>query len=599
MSSEDTAAIEAQGSPAEPRESPIGEKAMPKRKHVLQRQILMAFLFLLVGSARASAQTTSFTYQGELTEGGNPADGTYDFQFSLFDSVSDGTQIGAMVARNATSVSGGVFTVQLDFGTTAFPGANRFLEIAVRPNGGGSFTTLSPRQQISSAPYAIRTLSAATADGLSSACVGCVQSAQINSVAGSKVTGTIPAASVPSGSGNYVQNTTTQQAGANFNIAGNGVVGGNLTVAGTLNANVSGNFIQNRSTPQANANFNVSGNGTVGGTFAAGKLEVAAQEGLVITGFQPFLTLRDTNAGGARGIVSSASGDLGLYTESSIGGSPTVLIKNTSGNVGIGVSNPTSKVEIAAQDGLAITGFQPYLTLRDTNAGGARSLVSTGNGDLGFYTNSSIGVSPTVVIKNTSGNVGIGVSNPTSKVEIAAQDGLAITGFQPYLTLRDTNAGGARGIISTGNGDLGFYTNSSIGGAPTMLLKSGSGNLSIDGNATQARGSGGWAKAMVYVNGDGTILRCYNGQTGSSSGNCGFSVVIGGSQFPGFYKIDFNFRVDDRFLAVTVQNQNVVGNFDGASVSFAHDSENNEGIYVSTYQLEAGPSDRPFMIIVY
>ena len=91
---------------------------------------------------------------------------------------------------------------------------------------------------------------------------------------GSKVSGTIPAASLPTGSGNYIQNTTTQQANANFNIAGNGVVGGNLTVAGTLNANVSGNFIQNRTTPQAGANFNVGGNGTVGGVLSAGSVGI-------------------------------------------------------------------------------------------------------------------------------------------------------------------------------------------------------------------------------------------------------------------------------------------------------------------------------------
>src|SRR5439155_17599640 len=97
---------------------------------------------------------------------------------------------------------------------------------------------------------------------------------QIEAVAGSKVSGAIPAASVPPGNGNYVQNTTAPQASSNFNIAGNGVVGGNLTVAGTLNANVSGNFIQNRSTPQAGANFNVGGNGTVGGVLSAGSLGV-------------------------------------------------------------------------------------------------------------------------------------------------------------------------------------------------------------------------------------------------------------------------------------------------------------------------------------
>jgi hypothetical protein len=50
---------------------------------------------------------------------------------------------------------------------TPLPAANRFVEIGVRPAGGGTFTTLAPRQQVSSSPYAIRTLSAATADALS------------------------------------------------------------------------------------------------------------------------------------------------------------------------------------------------------------------------------------------------------------------------------------------------------------------------------------------------------------------------------------------------------------------------------------------------
>jgi hypothetical protein len=36
----------------------------------------------------AQAQTTSFTYQGRLTDGGTAANGNYDLQFTLFDSLS-------------------------------------------------------------------------------------------------------------------------------------------------------------------------------------------------------------------------------------------------------------------------------------------------------------------------------------------------------------------------------------------------------------------------------------------------------------------------------------------------------------------------------
>lgn len=188
-------------------------------------------IVLLVGCAfflrsAAFAQTTTFSYQGKLTDGANAANGNYDLQFALFDSLAGGNQIGSTLTRVNTIVSGGIFTVQLDFGVTAFPGANRFLEIGVRPAGVGSFTILSPRQQINSTPYAIRTLNAGTADGLSSACVSCIQNSQINSVAGSKVNGTIPVASVPAGSANYIQNTESQQPSSNFNISGSGRVAG-------------------------------------------------------------------------------------------------------------------------------------------------------------------------------------------------------------------------------------------------------------------------------------------------------------------------------------------------------------------------------------
>jgi hypothetical protein len=201
------------------------------------RLFLLTLIVYLACCAPALAQTTAFTYQGNLTDGGSTANGNYDLQFTLWDALTGGTQqpqpSTVTVTRSSVAVANGVFTVQLDFGVSTFPGADRFLEISVRPAGGPTFTTLAPRQQISSTPYAIRTLSATTADGLSSACVSCVQDSQINSVAGSKVSGAIPVAGVPGGSANYIQNTTTQQSGSNFNISGNGFMGGNMGIGTT------------------------------------------------------------------------------------------------------------------------------------------------------------------------------------------------------------------------------------------------------------------------------------------------------------------------------------------------------------------------------
>jgi hypothetical protein len=98
---------------------------------------------------------SAFTYQGRLTSGGAPVNGQCDFQFSLFDAASAGTQIGSTQPATNVSVMNGLFTVAIDFGGGAFNGLARWLEIGVRcPAGSGSYTTLSPRQTLTAAPYA-------------------------------------------------------------------------------------------------------------------------------------------------------------------------------------------------------------------------------------------------------------------------------------------------------------------------------------------------------------------------------------------------------------------------------------------------------------
>src|SRR5258708_14740244 len=182
--------------------------------------LVLSFLFC----ARAGiAQTTSFTYQGRLTDGGTAAIGNYDLQFGLFDSGAGVNQIGATQTLNAVAVNAGIFTVNLDFGVNAFPGANRFLEIGVRPAGGSTFTTLAPRPQISSTPYAIRTLSAASADTATNATqLGGVAASQYVQTSDSRLTDSRPPTA---GSSNYIQNATAQQSSANFNIGGNRTAG--------------------------------------------------------------------------------------------------------------------------------------------------------------------------------------------------------------------------------------------------------------------------------------------------------------------------------------------------------------------------------------
>lgn len=109
---------------------------------------------------------TGFTYQGSLKSGGSPASGNFDFVFTLFDASSAGTQISTPVTLTNQTVTNSLFTVTLDFGSSAFDGNARFLEIAVRAAGVGSYTTLSPRQPITPAPYALYALKTAPYKGV-------------------------------------------------------------------------------------------------------------------------------------------------------------------------------------------------------------------------------------------------------------------------------------------------------------------------------------------------------------------------------------------------------------------------------------------------
>ena len=118
-----------------------------------------AFLFLALA---ARAQTTAFTYQGQLISSNGAATGSYDFRFRIFDANSN--VVAGPLTNAPVGVTNGLFTVTLNFGATIFDGSDRWLQIAVRAFGDtNAYTALSPLQQITSTPYAIRAINATSA----------------------------------------------------------------------------------------------------------------------------------------------------------------------------------------------------------------------------------------------------------------------------------------------------------------------------------------------------------------------------------------------------------------------------------------------------
>jgi hypothetical protein len=343
----------------------------------------IVLLAMLLVAPVALSQSSNFTYQGRLTDGGAAATGNYDLQFALFDSQSGGTQVGTAVTLNAVAVSNGIFTVSLDFGASSFTGANRFLEISARPSGVGSYVLLSPRQPVTATPYAVRSANASSADALSNACAACVQDSQINSVSGGKVTSPVLNATnatnattatnatqlggigagqyvltndsrltdtrTPTpGSANYLQNTSGQQASANFNISGNGTAGGTLSgnvVKATAQYNIGGSRFL---TAVANSTFIGLGAGTNGAanTFVGTNAGAAMVSGATNSFFGSFAGKSTTNGVansffGSQAGENNTTGGNNSFFGSQAGAANTTGFNNSFYGLGAGSSNTT------------------------------------------------------------------------------------------------------------------------------------------------------------------------------------------------------------------------------------------------------------------
>jgi hypothetical protein len=114
----------------------------------------VVFLMILV-TVSAWAVPTNMNYQGKLTDkDGNPLSGTYNMTFYLFTLLSGGS---ALWSENHTdvAVTDGIYNVILGsinpLATGLFIGNDRvFLEVEIDGE------TFSPRQQLTSVPYALR-----------------------------------------------------------------------------------------------------------------------------------------------------------------------------------------------------------------------------------------------------------------------------------------------------------------------------------------------------------------------------------------------------------------------------------------------------------
>lgn len=422
---------------------------------------LLPLPLILLAASTTFAQGAAFSYQGRLTLSGSPANGTYDMQFKLFDTpdVDTGTQQGQTVTNSTVQVASGFFSVLLDFGAGVFDGTPRYLEVGVRATDSKDpYTILAPRQPLTPTPEAVRSMTATAADGLSAACVNCITSSQIASVEGAQITGTIPVESVPTGSGNYIQNAVgafargknAPQPAASFNIDGDGVIGGSLGVGADVR-------------PGWKLNVNGASVLTPGGT--GGEVQFSTPNG------ETGLAIVGTNRADIR--FDGTSLKLVAGPGSGTPGSERGMHVDLFGHVGIGTthadaqlevhnSGPTSAINLSTGSG--IEGPSSYRLQADSGLGGqGKSFVILDNVASRYR-----------MVINGAGFVGFGTTTPLTPLEISS--------VSPVITLRDVQPAiglNAPAFIQNAGGSLVFKSTGIAPSDAAMVIRTGDGLVSV------------------------------------------------------------------------------------------------------------------------
>jgi hypothetical protein len=274
------------------------------------------------------AQGTAFTYQGRLIENGSPANGLYDMTFSVFSVPNGGSPFVGPVTNSAVTVSNGLFTTLLDFGGDFFDGPGPvLLEIAVRPSGGGTFITLSPRQLMTPVPHAI------------SASVAMEASSAVNVGNGAAVR-----------SLNNLRDEVTLAAGANVTI---NTVGNSLQIsapAGGLNLPFSGSASSSGSVFTI-ANSGAGPAGVFLGRVGIGIATPSARVDIQASDNSNPLFTRRTGGGLAHNLFIDGNGN-GSMQFLDATGTPRINLgaQNTTyfnhGNVGIGTTTPQAMLDV-------------------------------------------------------------------------------------------------------------------------------------------------------------------------------------------------------------------------------------------------------------
>jgi hypothetical protein len=445
---------------------------------------------------------TSFTYQGRLDNAGTPANGQYDLNFTLWDLASGGTQVGITVTAANQTVSNGIFTLPLDFGTSAFQGQQRWLQIAVRPSGNGLYTTLSPRQPVSPAPYAV------------------------SLVPGAVITGT---------KGGPILSASNA-------IGGSGVFGGSFAGYGVEGRSQNGDGVYGESSDLENSG--IVGTHLAGGHAIRGENNSSAKAAIygLNSGTAPSILGEGTTNTGVAG--QSASG-YGVYAASNTGYG--LYASSTNGNAAVyAVSDGAAAIAVIGQasDGTGVAGYSTtYAGVYGSSdtASGAMGQSSSGPGvSGGSSTGYGVHGITTAGTVNRAGVYGEADAAGGNGVMGEANNGTTSNGVLGKST-------GGYGVRGQSTGGYGIAGESSTGYGVHGSNTGGVTTAGVRGISTGSGGNGVIGEANIGSNAYGVWGKSANGYAGYFSGNVHVQGTL--SKSAGSFKIDHPLDPANKYLS--------------------------------------------------